>query len=354
MLSREEGKTLPEGIGEVARAGQIFEFFAGEALRHGGRHARLRAPRRRRRGHARAGRRRRPDHALELPDRDPGLEDRAGARLRQLRRAQAGRPGAGHRPGARRDHRPRPACRPACSTSSWVAARWSARRSSSHKDVDAISFTGSVATGRKIAAEPASPPTPMKKVQLEMGGKNPMVVLDDADLKIAVEAAVNGAFFSTGPALHRLLAPDRHRGHPRRLRRGDDRAAEGPRRRRRAEGRHRISARWSTRASSTRTCDYIEIGKDEGAKLAFGGELLKRDDARLLPRSPRCSPTSTTRMRIAREEIFGPVAAVLRVKDYDEALGGRQRHRVRPVRRHLHDLPEARRRTSSATSRPAW
>src|SRR5205085_2715594 len=61
--------------------------------------------------------------------------------------------------------------------------------------VDAISFTGSVATGRKVASACVAR---MAKFQLEMGGKNPLVVLDDADLKIAVECAVNGAFFSTG------------------------------------------------------------------------------------------------------------------------------------------------------------
>src|SRR3712207_5497026 len=66
-----------------------------------------------------------------------------------------------------------------------------------HRDVSAISFTGSVPTGRRVAATCIAA-DPMKKVQLEMGGKNPLVVLDDADLKTAVECAVNGAFFSTG------------------------------------------------------------------------------------------------------------------------------------------------------------
>src|SRR5207244_12339448 len=61
--------------------------------------------------------------------------------------------------------------------------------------VDAISFTGSVDTGRKIAQKAVAR---MAKFQLEMGGKNPLVILDDADLKTAVESAVNGAFFSTG------------------------------------------------------------------------------------------------------------------------------------------------------------
>ncbi len=96
LLAREEGKTLAEGIGEAARAAQIFKFFAGEALRLRRRGACLRCAR------ASASRSSREplgvvgaDHALELPDRHSRLEDRAGARLRQLRGLQAGRAGAG-------------------------------------------------------------------------------------------------------------------------------------------------------------------------------------------------------------------------------------------------------------------
>ena len=130
LLAREEGKTLPEAIGEAARAAQIFDFFAGEALRIPGEKLRQRAARRRHRGDARGGRRRRHHLAVEFPDGDPGVEDRAGARLRQRGGVQAGR--SRHRLGARarRDHRRAPACRPASSTSSWAAARRSARRCS--------------------------------------------------------------------------------------------------------------------------------------------------------------------------------------------------------------------------------
>ncbi len=102
LLAREEGKTLAEGVGEAARAGQIFKFFAGEALRLAGERVPSVRPGRRGRHHPRADGRGRPDHALELPARDPGLEDRAGAGLRQQGRAQARRPGAGLRLGARR------------------------------------------------------------------------------------------------------------------------------------------------------------------------------------------------------------------------------------------------------------
>ena len=116
--------------------------------------------------------------------------------------------------------------------------------------IDAITFTGSVGTGKKVAAASVER---MRKFQLEMGGKNPLVVLDDADLDIAVECAVNGAFFSTGQRCTASSRLDRHRGHPRPLRRRPDRAPEGPGRRRRAASPAPISARLSTSRSSTRT-----------------------------------------------------------------------------------------------------
>ena len=115
LLSREEGKTLPEGIGEATRAGQIFAFFAGEALRIAGEKVGERPAGRRRRDHARAGRRGGADHAVELPHRDSGLEDRSGARLRQLRGVQAGRSRAGLRVGACPTSSRAPASRRACS-----------------------------------------------------------------------------------------------------------------------------------------------------------------------------------------------------------------------------------------------
>ncbi len=186
-----------------------------------------------------------------------------------------------------------------------------------HPDVAAISFTGSVQTGRKIA-QACVLSNPMKKFQLEMGGKNPLVVLDDADLKTAVEVAVNGAYFSTGQrctASSRLIV---------------------------TEGIHdRFVAAVAERLNSLSVDDalkagvhigpvvdqnqldqdlrYIKIGQDEGAKLAFGGELLKRDNPGHYLQ-PALFTEANNNMRIAREEIFGPVAAVIRAKNYEEAL----------------------------------
>jgi len=158
----------------------------------------------------------------------------------------------------------------------------------------------------------------MKKVQLEMGGKNPLVVLDDADLAVAVETAVNGAFFSTGQrctASSRVIVTEGIH----------DRFVEA------------VTARLSAlvvddalkagthigpvvdQGQLDQDMRYVEIGRAEGAKLAFGGERLNRESEGFYLQ-PALFTECTNAMRISREEIFGPVASVIRVKDYDEAL----------------------------------
>ncbi len=116
LLAREEGKTQAEGIGEATRAGADLQVLRRRMPAPVGRGAAVGAARHRHRDHARAGGRGRPDHAVELPDRHPGLEDRPGAGLRQLRGDEAGRPGAGLRLGAGRDHQPLGHSARACST----------------------------------------------------------------------------------------------------------------------------------------------------------------------------------------------------------------------------------------------
>lgn len=186
-----------------------------------------------------------------------------------------------------------------------------------HKDVNAITFTGSVGTGRKVA-EAAIRSMPMKKIQLEMGGKNPLVVLDDADLKIAVESAVNGAFFSTGQrctASSRLIVSDAiHDAFVTAL----------------TERLKGLSVDHALKAGThigpvvdqnqlDQDLSYIGIGQKEGAKLVWGGELLNRETPGFYLQPALFTEVSNT-MRIAREEIFGPVGVIIRVKDYDEAL----------------------------------
>nr|WP_298806539.1 aldehyde dehydrogenase family protein [uncultured Pseudokineococcus sp.] len=184
----------------------------------------------------------------------------------------------------------------------------------SSPDVDAVSFTGSVATGRSIAA--ACVPDG-RKVQLEMGGKNPLVVLDDADLDVAVSAAVNGAYFSTGQrctASSRLVVTEgvhdafveRLAERVRGLRVGHALAPDtvvGP----------VVDDR-----QLRKDLDYLAIAAQEGGEVV-GGERVERDTPGWFL-SPALVTGTTGDMRINREEVFGPVASVVRVADYDAAL----------------------------------
>jgi aldehyde dehydrogenase (NAD+) len=184
-----------------------------------------------------------------------------------------------------------------------------------HPHVDAISFTGSVATGHSIAAQCVAG---MKKFQLEMGGKNPLVVLDDADLGIAVECAANGAFFSTGQrctASSRLIVTEGIH----------DRFVQALTERMRslvigdalAPGTQIGPA--VDQSQLEQDLRYVDIGRQEGAKLVAGGDRLSRDAPGFYV-APTLFTDVRNDMRIAREEIFGPVAAVIRVKDYETAL----------------------------------
>jgi aldehyde dehydrogenase (NAD+) len=182
-------------------------------------------------------------------------------------------------------------------------------------DVDAISFTGSIETGKRVAAASA---THMRRFQLEMGGKNPLVVLDDADLKIAVECAANGAFFSTGQrctASSRLIVTagihDRFvRALVERMQalNVDDAVKDGTH-----------IGPVADQKQLEQDESYIEIGRREGASLAWGGERLNRATPGFYLQ-PALFTETRNDMRINREEIFGPVASVVRVDDYDEAL----------------------------------
>jgi aldehyde dehydrogenase (NAD+) len=186
-----------------------------------------------------------------------------------------------------------------------------------HPDVGAISFTGSVLTGRKIA-QAATTATKLKKVQMEMGGKNPLVVLDDADLKVAVGAAANGAYFMTGQrctASSRLIVTAGIH----------DKFVEALTERLKSfvvddalkAGTHIGPV--VDESQLDQDMRYIKLGKDEGAKLHWGGERLNREKQGFYLQ-PALFTEVNNKMRIAQEEIFGPVAAVVRVKDYDEAL----------------------------------
>jgi acyl-CoA reductase-like NAD-dependent aldehyde dehydrogenase len=184
--------------------------------------------------------------------------------------------------------------------------------------VAAVSFTGSTGTGQRVAQSCMARGA---KFQLEMGGKNPLIVLDDADLAVAVNCAVQGAFYSTGQrctassrfivtnGIHdRFVAAVVQRLQS--LRVGDARQPGtdiGP----------VVDAR-----QLAVDLEYIQLAKDEGAHLAFGGEhtSTNADGQPGFFLTPALFTETTNTMRISREEVFGPVANVVRVASYDEAL----------------------------------
>ena len=314
LLSQEEGKTLPEGIGEVTRAAQIFKFFAGEALRIPGE---------------------------RLDSIRPGIEV-------EIRREPVGVIGlitpwnfpiaipawklapalafgncvvfkpADLVPGSA--HALVQICHEAGlppGVLNLVMGRGSVVGEVLLHDpgVDAISFTGSVETGRKVASACAAR---FAKVQLEMGGKNPLVVLDDADLATAVNCAVQGAFYSTGQrctASSRLVVTEAIH----------DRFVDAM-----AEAISNLvvddALKQGTQigpvvdqAQLDQDLAYLKIAQDEGGRLVAGGQRLERETPGFYLQPALISET-TNAMRINREEVFGPVASVIRVKDYEEAL----------------------------------
>ena len=158
----------------------------------------------------------------------------------------------------------------------------------------------------------------MKKFQLEMGGKNPLVVLDDADLKVAVEVAVNGAYFSTGQrctASSRLIVTEGIH----------DRFVEAVTERLKGlqvddalkQGIHIGPV--VDQSQLDQDLRYLEIGKDEGARLHWGGELLNRDTPGFYLQPALFTEATNPHAHRARGD-FWPRGRVIRAKNYDEAL----------------------------------
>lgn len=313
LLAREEGKTLAEGVGETLRAAQIFKFFAQEALRAGGE---------------------------ALPSVRPGIDV-------EITREPAGVVGLitpWNFPIAIPAWKIAPALAfgntvvikpaeltPACchvlagiimdagcpngvfnlvSGSGAIVGQAIAE----HPLVNAISFTGSTTVGRGLARTAAEG---LKKVQLEMGGKNPAIILADADLDIAVGACINAAFYSTGQrctATSRIIVErpvldafvDRMAAATQALRVGDALADEtqiGP---------------VASEGQLASNLDYVGLAREEGAEV-IGGERLMLNRNGFYQR-PALFLNARNDMRIAREEIFGPCAAIIAVDSFEEAL----------------------------------
>jgi len=314
LLSREEGKTLAEGIGEVARAGQIFKYFAGETLRITG---------------------------DVLPSTRPGF----GVEVTREPVGVIGMITPWNFPIAIPAWKIAPALaygnavvfKPAglVPGSAWALAEIISRaglpagtfnlvNGSGREvgeaivmsdDVQAISFTGSVPTGSDIRNRAVARGA---KVQMEMGGKNPLVVLDDADLDIAVDCALQGAFFSTGQrctASSRIIVTegihdafvDALAKATKALKVGDARDAAtqiGP---------------VVDVGQLESNLKYVEQAVVEGGTLVCGGNRIA-DKPEGYYMTPALITDTTPEMTINREEVFGPVASVVKVKDYEEAL----------------------------------
>ena len=314
LLTREEGKTIAEAIGEAARAGAIFKFFAGEVLRYGGE---------------------------KLPSVRPGVEV-------EMTREPVGVIGLitpWNFPIAIPAWKIAPALAygncvvfkpadlvPGCA---WALTEIISRSGlpagvfnlvmgpgsvvgdtiAKSPHVHGVSFTGSVSVGANVRDLVA---TRGGRIQLEMGGKNPLVVLDDADMGTAVGSAVNGAFFQTG---QRCTASSRfivtqgihdkfidavvERMQKLVIGNGLDPKTEiGP-----AVSQQQLDQNQS----------YVKIARDEGGTLKLGGERLNRQTQGYYM-APALFTETHNKMRINREEVFGPVASVVKVKDFDEAL----------------------------------
>ena len=311
LLAREEGKTIAEAVGETVRASQVFKFFAGEALRNTG-----------------------DAVASVRPGIDVMIEREAVGVIGlitpwnfpiaipawKLAPALAYGNAVVMKPAE---------LTPGCA---WELAKFLdeagcpagifnlvmgpgskvGARIVEHEDIAAVSFTGSVATGRQVAVDCTARG---KKVQLEMGGKNPMVVVDDADLDVAVGACLNGAFFSTGQrctASSRLIvtagihdafldkltaaAADLVIGDPL-----DSKTQIGP---------------VVDQSQLDQNLEYLALAATEGCDVRGGG--LGNGNGYFM--HPAIFAGASNQMRVSREEIFGPMASVIKVADYDEAL----------------------------------
>ena len=313
LLAREEGKTLAEATGEVMRAARIFKYFAGEALRR---------------------------HGQSLESTRPGIDV-------STHREAVGVFGLitpWNFPIAIPAWKSAPALafgncvvmKPANVTPAIAHALASIIHECGapagvfnlvlgtggvgaaivdHPGIDGISFTGSQVVGAKVGAGAMAR---QARVQLEMGGKNPLVVLDDADLDRAVAIALDGAFFQTGQrctASSRIVVQDGI--HDRFVAALAARAAAlkvGP-----ALDPATQVGPASSDTQLEQNLRYVRIATDEGGRLVTGGQAVEGATPGFFM-SPAVIADTAPAMRINNEEVFGPVASTVRVADYEQAL----------------------------------
>jgi aldehyde dehydrogenase (NAD+) len=315
-MTREEGKTLPEAQGEVGRAVNILRYFAGEGARLAG----MAVPSERDRVFIHTARRPLGVVGLITPWNFPiaipawktapaliagnavVLKPSDLAPLCAVRMVQA-LDEAGVTKGA-------------LNLVTGPGSRVG-QELVTNPNVRAISFTGSETTGSGIALEAARR---RARVQLEMGGKNPTIVLKDADIADAVNTVVNAAFFSTGQkctATSRVIVEEPVAS------RFTEALVERTRKLRVGNGLEPgVEVGPSVDENQLGTVlEYVDIGRKEGARVQCGGERLAEGGfKRGYFSSPAVLTDVAPEMRVAQEEIFGPVLAVLPARDLDDAV----------------------------------
>jgi acyl-CoA reductase-like NAD-dependent aldehyde dehydrogenase len=314
IVSREEGKPLAEGKGEVYRAGQFFTYYAAEALRQIGDHAQSVRP------GIEIDVRREPIGVVAIispwnfPVATPAWKIAPALAFgnsvvwkpANLTPASA----AAVADIINRQDIPKGLLSMVAGPGAEIG-----QRLIEHRGIDAISFTGSVPVGRGIAATAMAN---MTKVQMEMGSKNPMIVMDDADLGLAIAHCSGAAFGATGQkctAASRLIVHDAI--HDTFVERLADAA-------RKLKVGHAFDADTQigpavSKAQLDSNLNYIAIGKSEGAELICGGGTVTcRTEGHYM--APAIFAGTSNAMRINREEMFGPIACVIKVGSYEEAL----------------------------------
>ena len=314
LLSREEGKPLAEGKGEVYRAGQFFTYFAAETLRQLGENADSVRP------NIEIDVRREPVGVVAVISpwnfptatavwkiapalafgnaviwKPANLVPASAVALTEIIASQ---------------NLPKGLFNLVMGSGADIGDKLA-----SHKEIDAITFTGSLEVGKTIAA--AAAPN-LTKLQMEMGSKNPLVVMDDCDMDLAIACAVNGAFGGTGQkctASSRLIIHDKiydefaekmikatsalKVGHAL-----EDGTQMGP------------AVSESQLASNQ---NYLQIAKEEGGEILCGGELLQRDTNGFYM-APALIAGLDNDARVNREEMFGPMSCLIKANSYEQAL----------------------------------
>jgi aldehyde dehydrogenase (NAD+) len=313
LLSREEGKTLAEGMGEVMRAARILKYFAGEALRRHGQTLESTRPSIDVQTHREAVGVFGLITPWNFPIAIPAWKSAPALAFGNtvVLKPATPTPAIAHALGQILIE----AGAPPGVFNLVIGEGDVGRAIVDHPGIDGISFTGSQTVGATVAEGAAKR---QARVQLEMGGKNPLVVLDDADLDRAVMCAIDGAFYATGQrctASSRIIVTEGIH----------DRFVEGLAEKARSlrvgdalDPQTQIGPAVSE-AQLEQNLSYVSIARDEGGKVLTGGEQLTLDK-RGYYMAPTVIADTAPDQRINCEEVFGPVASTVRVRDYEEAL----------------------------------